>query len=146
MLLTGTHPRTLDDKHRLTLPKRVREQLGEVMTLNVTPGPDQCLWIFTNDELERLSSKLDQTSATDAEARVFRRLFYAQMDTVELDRTGRMLIADRLMQFAGLTGEVVILGVRDHLEVWDAQRWQTFLNEHGPRFDKFAEGAFQNKN
>lgn len=145
MLLTGTHPRTLDDKHRLTLPKRVRDQLGEVTQLNVTPGPDQCLWIFTRDELERLSSKLDQTSATDAEARVFRRLFYAQMDTVDIDRSGRVLIADRLLAFAGLKQEVVLLGVRDHLEVWDAERWQAFLNEHGPRFDKVAEGAFRNK-
>ena len=98
MLLTGMHPRTLDEKHRVALPKRVREQLGEVDQLNVTPGPDQCLWIFTAEELERLSSKLDQTSATDAEARVFRRLFYAQMDTVDLDRAGRLLIADRLMR------------------------------------------------
>ena len=45
MLLTGTHPRTLDDKKRLALPKRVREQLGDNLdTLYVTPGPDQCLW------------------------------------------------------------------------------------------------------
>src|SRR5436190_23901233 len=86
MLLTGTHPRTLDDKKRLTLPKRVREQVGEVMQLFVTPGPDQSLWIYTKDELEHLSAKLDQTPATDAEARVFRRLFFAQMEAVDLDR------------------------------------------------------------
>src|ERR1700732_1144804 len=101
MLLTGTHPRTLDDKKRLGLPKRLREQLGDISQLFVTPGADQGLWIYPKDELERLSAKLDQTSATDAEARVFRRLFYAQMEAVDLDRTGRMLIADRLMQFAG---------------------------------------------
>ena len=100
MLLTGTHPRTLDDKKRLALPKRIREQIGEETPLFATPGPDQSLWIYTKDELERLSAKLDQTSATDAEARVFRRLFFAQMEEVELDRTGRILIPDRLVQFA----------------------------------------------
>jgi MraZ protein len=144
MLLTGTHPRTLDDKKRLALPKRVREQLGEVMQLFVTPGADQCLWIYTKDELERLSSKLDATSATDAEARVFRRLFYAQMEAVDLDRTGRILIPDRLLQFASIQHEAVLIGVRDHLELWDAQRWQAFLSEHSPQFDKVAEGAFRN--
>ena len=143
MLLTGTHPRTLDDKKRLTLPKRTREQIGEATNLFVTPGADQSLWIYTHDELERLSAKLDQTSATDAEARVFRRLFFAQMEEVELDRTGRILIPDRLVQFASLQHEVILLGVQDHLELWDAQRWQSFLDEHGPRFDKVAEGAFR---
>src|SRR5271167_2989501 len=114
MLLTGTHPRTLDDKKRLTLPKRVREQVGDVTQLFVTPGPDQSLWIYTKDELERLSAKLDQTPATDTEARKFRLLFFAQMETVEIDRTGRILIPERLVVFAGLEHEVVLLGVRDH--------------------------------
>src|ERR1700716_1629620 len=112
MLLTGTHPRTLDDKKRLALPRKVREQLGEVTQLFVTPGSDQCVWMYTKDELERLAVKLDQTSATDAEARVFRRLFFAQMEAVDLDRTGQILIPDRLVQFAGLGHEVVLLGVR----------------------------------
>ena len=144
MLLTGTHPRTLDDKKRLALPRRLREQLGEITQLFVTPGADQCLWIYTKEELERLSTKLDQTSATDAEARVFRRLFYAQMEAVDLDRTGRVLLPERLVQFASLKHEVILIGVRDHLELWDAERWQAFLTKHGPEFDKVAEGAFRN--
>lgn len=144
MLLTGTHPRTLDDKKRLTLPKRTREQVGDETQLFVTPGPDQTLWLYTKDELERLSGKLDQTPATDAEGRVFRRLFFAQMEEVEVDRSGRILIPDRLVQFAGLEHEVVLLGVRDHLELWDAKRWQAFYQENSPRFDKVAEEAFRN--
>lgn len=136
MLLTGTHPRTLDDKKRLALPKRIREQVGDVTQLFVTPGPDQSLWIYTKDELERLSAKLDQTPATDAEARVFRRLFFAQMEAVEIDRTGRILVPERLVQFAGLEHEVVLLGVRDHLELWGSERWASYLAQHGPQFDK----------
>jgi MraZ protein len=142
MLLTGTYPRTLDDKKRLALPKRLRDSVGDQAQLFVAPGQDQCLWIYDHERLERLAEKLDQTPATDAEARVFRRLFFAQMEAVELDGSGRMLIPERLVQFAGLTHEVVLLGVRDHLELWDAQRWQTYMQEHGPKFDKVAEGAF----
>ena len=143
MLLTGTHPRTLDEKKRLTLPKRVREQLGEPETLFVTPGPDQCLWVYTRAGLEQLAEKLDRSPATDAEARVFRRLYFAQTEAVDVDRSGRILIPERLVQFAGLQHEVVLIGVRDHLELWDAQRWQQYLTENASRFDAVAEGTFQ---
>lgn len=143
MLLTGTYPRTLDDKKRLALAKRVREQLGDPETLFVTPGPDQCLWLYTQESLERLAEKLDQSPATDAEARVFRRLYFAQTEAVDVDGSGRVLIPERLVQFAGLKHEVVLIGVRDHLELWDAERWQQYLGQHAPRFDAVAEGAFQ---
>jgi MraZ protein len=143
MLLTGTYARTLDDKKRLGLPKRVRELLGEPATLFVTPGPDQSLWLYTESGLEQMAARLDQAPATDAEARVFRRLYFAQTEAVDVDRTGRILVPDRLLQFGGLTHEVVLIGVRDHLEMWDAARWQQYLAQHAPRFDAVAESAFQ---
>src|SRR5262249_20926153 len=104
---------------------------------------DQCLWLFTQTELEQLAAKLDQAPAADAEARVFRRLYFAQTEGVEIDRAGRILIPERLLQFAGIAHEAVLIGVRDHLELWDAQRWQQYLAENAPRFDAVAEGAFQ---
>jgi MraZ protein len=143
MLLTGTHPRTLDDKNRLALPKRIREVLQDPSTLFVTPGPDQSLWIYTQPSLEKLAEKLDEAPATDAEARVFRRLYFAQMEAVDVDRSGRILIPERLVQFAVLRHDVVLLGVRDHLELWDAERWQQYLSANAPRFDSVAEGAFR---
>src|SRR5438132_6698182 len=135
MLLTGTHERTLDDKKRFGLPRKLREQLGEADTLFVTPGPDQCLWLFTRAELEQLAARLDQAPATDAEARVFRRLYFAQTEAVDVDPNGRILIPDRLVEFAALQHDVVLIGVRDHLELWDGQRWQHYLGTHSPRFD-----------
>src|SRR5262249_25939972 len=143
MLLTGTHPRTLDDKNRLALPKRIREVLQEPSTLFVTPGPDQSLWIYTQPSLEKLAEKLDQAPATDAEAPVCRRFNLPQREAVDVDRSGRILIPERLVQFAALRHDVVLLGVRDHLELWDAERWQQYLNANAPRFDSVAEGAFR---
>jgi MraZ protein len=143
MLLTGTYPRTLDDKKRLGLPKRVRELLGEPTTLFVTPGPDQSLWLYTEPGLEQMAARLDQAPATDGEARVFRRLYFAQTEAVDVDRTGRILVPDRLLQFGALTHEVVLIGVRDHLELWDSARWQQYLAQHAPRFDAVAESAFR---
>ncbi len=142
MLLTGTYPRTLDDKHRLALPKRIREQLGEAKQLFVTPGADQSLWLYDPRGLEKLAARLDETPATDSEARVFRRLFFAQMEEVDIDRNGRILIPERLVAFAALEHDIVLLGVRDHLEMWNAKRWQDYFAQHGPRFDAVAESAF----
>jgi MraZ protein len=143
MLLTGTNPRTLDEKNRVVLPKRVREQMGEPPLLFVTPGPDRCLWLFTQDSLERLAEKLDQAPATDAEGRTFRRLYFAQAESVDVDKAGRILIPERLLAFAGLEKEAVLIGVRDHLELWEAGHWQQYLQEHSPRFDTVAESAFR---
>jgi MraZ protein len=143
MLLTGTHPRTLDDKNRFVLPKRIRDLLGQPETLFVTPGPDRSLWLYTQTDLERLAEKLDHSPATDAEARVFRRLYFAQAESVDIDRNGRILLPDRLLQFAELKQEIVLIGVRDHLEVWDGGRWQGYVEQHAPRFDAVAENAFR---
>ncbi len=143
MLLTGTYPRTVDEKGRLALPKRVRELLKEPSMLFVTPGADQTLWLYMEAELERMAARLDEAPATDAEARVFRRLYFAQTEAVDLDKMGRMIVPDRLAKFAGLQKEVVLIGVRDHLELWDSVRWNSFVNDNAARFDTVAEKAFE---
>lgn len=127
------------------LPKKVREVLGEPSVLYMAPGPDKCLWVHTGAELERLASRLDERPATDAEARLFRRLYFGQTECVEVDKAGRILVPERLAQGAGLTAEVVLLGVRDHLEIWDAARWDQYRTENEPRFDTVAQGAFEPK-
>jgi MraZ protein len=143
MLLTGTFSRTLDDKKRLGLPKRLREQLENPTSVFITPGPDQSLWLYSQPSLERAWEKLEQSPANEAEARVFRRLYFGQSETVDLDRNGRILIPDRLLEFAVLKHEIVLIGVRDHLEIWDAERWKAYMAQNAPRFDAVAEGAFQ---
>lgn len=140
-LLTGTYPRTLDDKKRMALPKRVRELLGDPELLYVTPGQGQSLWIYTQDGMDRLSAKLEQ-SPNSGDALVFQRLYFAQTEAVDVDRSGRILVPDRLHQFAGLGHDVVLLGVRDHLELWDAARWEKYLADNAPRFDSVVTAAF----
>jgi MraZ protein len=142
MLLTGTHPRTLDDKYRVALPKRMRELMGEPGVLFVTPGSDQTLWIYTEGELEKLAKRLDESPATDAEARLFRRLYFAQTESVDVDKAGRILVPDRLAKFAGLLKEIVLIGVRDHLELWDAAKWNAYVEANSAKFDETAEQAF----
>jgi MraZ protein len=143
MLLTGQYPRTLDDKNRLVFPKRIREQLREPERLWLSPGQDRRLWVYTEQELERFREKIDQLPATDAEVRAFRTLFYARTEPVDMDRSGRILLPEHLIQFAGLTREVVLTGAGEHLEIWDAARWAEYETQNAPRYDAVAESAFK---
>jgi len=132
MLLTGTHPRTLDDKKRLVLPKRLREQLGEPMLLFVAPGANRSLSLFTQVCLERQADRLESGPA-NGDGHAYRRLYFAQTEAVDVDRSGRILLPDRLVVLAGLAHEVVLIGVRDHLELWDARRWADYVEQHAAR-------------
>jgi MraZ protein len=122
--LTGTHACLLADDGTVQLPAGVRQQLEAPArrTLFVTPGPDQALWLFTGPGLERWAADLDR--AGSAQGREARRLCLAQTEACAVDRAGRLRLPEHLARFAGLCQEVVLLGVGDHLELWDAGRWQ----------------------
>jgi MraZ protein len=128
MPLTGTFPGTLDDKHALTLPRAIRDQLGDCETVLVSPGPDQCLWLTNQAHLDRLAERLEQSPAHEIDVRVFKRLYYAQTEKAPLAE-GRVVISDRMAQFAGLGQEVVLIGIDDHFELWDAAKWKQYTQQ-----------------
>lgn len=134
---------TLDEKKRLVLPRRVREQLGDISKLYVGQGQDQCLGLYSPAAMETVAAKIDEAPATNKEVLTFRRLFFANMEAVDVDRAGRILVPERLMQFAGLKHEVILIGVRDHLEMWDASRWREYETRNAARFDAVAEEALR---
>jgi MraZ protein len=127
--LTGTYPCNLDEKHTIALPKSIREQLGNCETVMVSPGPDQCLWVTNQAHLDRLAERLENSPAREAEVRVFKRLYYAQTERVTVSAEGRVQISERLAQFAGLAGEVVLVGIDDHFELWDVARWKQYTQQ-----------------
>jgi division/cell wall cluster transcriptional repressor MraZ len=126
--LTGTFPCKLDDHKQLTLPRAIREQLGQ-KTLLVSPGPDHCLWITDTAHLERLAIRLENSPAREIDVRVFKRLYFAQTEKVAVSAEGRIQVSDRLAQFAGLHQEVVLVGIDDHFELWDVARWRQYTQE-----------------
>ncbi len=144
MLFTGTYPRSLDDKQRLALPKRLRDALGSAPNapLYITPGTDGSLALYTEEAFTRLGQQLAQASPVAQDTRAFSRLFYAQAEAVEVDSQGRIRIPQQLGQLAGLQREVMLLGVRDHMELWDKSRWDDYLNQRQPHYDQLAENAF----
>ncbi|MCU0960587.1 MAG: division/cell wall cluster transcriptional repressor MraZ [Pirellulaceae bacterium] len=144
MFLTGSYQRSLDDKHRFTLPKTLRDVLEQAggLVLYIAPGTDRSLVIYTESAFQRLGEQLGQGPPTAQDIRAFSRLFYAQAQRVEPDRQGRIRIPSELASLALGGRDIVLLGVRDHLEVWDRDRWQGYLGEKQPFYDEIAESAF----
>ena len=144
MLLTGSYRRNLDDEGRVALPKQLRDALGfpEKSSLFITPGTDRSLAIYTQEVLEELGSTLAQTNPVAQDTRAFSRLFYAQAQPAEIDRQGRLRIPPELARLSIVSSEVMLLGVRDHIELWDAGAWDSFLAKAQPSYDEIAERAF----
>lgn len=142
MLLTGSYRRSLDEKLRLAIPKPLRDALGsesQLSSLFITPGTDHSLAIYTEPVLEALGQSLAQSSPAAKDTRAFSRLFYAQAQPAEIDGQGRLRVPPELAKLAGLTAEVVVLGVRDHIELWHAAAWDHFLEATQPSYDELAE-------
>jgi MraZ protein len=144
MFLTGSYPRSLDEKCRFTLPKFIRDALQQThgLVLYMAPGTDGSLVVYTEESFQRLGDQLGQGSPTAQDIRAFSRLFYAQAQRVELDRQGRVRIPGDLVALSLKSRDIVLIGVRDHLEVWDRDRWHGYLGEKQPFYDEIAENAF----
>lgn len=145
MPLTGTYSRALDDKRRVAVPKRLRDDFGEkeLRGLYVAPGTDRSLVLYSPEGFHRLAERLEGRSANRTEVRNYLRLFYSQAERLDLDNQGRIRIPDRLAEFAGLQREVMLLGVHDHAEIWDRDLWEQFLARNGPAFDQMAAQAHE---
>jgi MraZ protein len=107
----------------------------------VAPGTDGSLTLFTEEGFERFAERLSAASPAAEEVRAFSRLFYGQAQQVAIDRQGRIRIPGELAIWAGLDREAVLLGVRDHLELWAPDRWEKYQDRMRPQYDKIAAGA-----
>ena len=143
MLLTGTFHRSIDEKLRFAIPKEFRDEMeldgGGVVY--ITPGTDGSLAVYPQTTFSELASSLAHNSPNAIRVRDFSRLFYAQARRVDSDKQGRIRIPAELAEFAALRREIVLLGVRDHLELWDKESWHHYLSDKRPFFDEIAEAA-----
>jgi MraZ protein len=127
-MLLGEYEHTIDDKNRLTLPAKFREALAEGVV--VTRGMDGCLYAYPRSEwLERFQSRLGGLDPLQPEARKLQRHFFSGAAEAEPDKQGRIMIPGPLLRYAGLSRDVVVAGVHDHLEIWDREAWRRELNE-----------------
>jgi MraZ protein len=121
-MLLGEFEHTLDEKNRLTLPVKLREQLGEELV--VTRGFDGCLAVYSREGFELLAKRVGTLDAFSIEARTMQRHFFTAGERVEPDRQGRIVIPARLLEEAGAGRELTVAGVFDHLEIWDRAAWR----------------------
>jgi len=121
-MLLGEHEHTLDDKNRLTLPAKLREQLGAHVV--VSRGLDGCLYVYSQAEWARLSERVGSLDPFSREARTMQRWFFASGSDADLDKQGRMVIPATLLANAAIGREVTVAGVYDHLEIWDRGAWR----------------------
>jgi MraZ protein len=127
--LTGTFSVNLDDKRTLLLPRIIRDQLGNADTLLISPGSDRCLWLTNQTHLDRLADRLEHSPAHEIDVRTFKRLYFAQTEKAAVADDGRITVPDRLAQFADLRQEVVLVGIDDHFELWDAAKWRHYTQQ-----------------
>ncbi|HEX3872496.1 MAG TPA: division/cell wall cluster transcriptional repressor MraZ [Pirellulales bacterium] len=137
-------PRSIDDKHRIAVPKRIRDalKLEESSVLYITRGTDSSLAIYTEETLAALAERLAPASPNQHDVRAFNRLFYAQAEPAEIDSQGRIRVPPSLAELAGLDKEIVLLGVQDHLELWDRAHWDAYCAKQSAQYDEIAERAF----
>ncbi|HEY7197981.1 MAG TPA: division/cell wall cluster transcriptional repressor MraZ [Gaiellaceae bacterium] len=127
-MLLGEHEHALDDKNRLTLPARLRQSFSDGVVL--ARGMDGCLVVYTREGWDAfVESRLAGLDPFSREARQMSRFMFAGASESELDKQGRVMVPPALVEHAGLSREVVVAGVRDHLEIWDRAAWREQLKE-----------------
>lgn len=136
-MLIGEYKHSLDPKKRVAIPAKFRKEIGEKAV--ITRGLDQCLFVYTMQEWEKVAEKLSGLPTGSADARNFVRLFLSGATDVEIDALGRVLIPDNLKQFAGLKEKVVIVGVYRRLEIWNEENWENYKQRIEKQTDMLAE-------
>ena len=136
-MLIGEYTHTLDDKNRLSLPMKFRKEMGKRVVL--APGLDTCLSIFTEKELEKISSKLSESSMLQTDNRSFARFMFGQAVDSEVDASGRILIPEHLRERSKLGSKVVVIGVQNRAEIWNEGVWNRYKRGVDSQADALAE-------
>jgi MraZ protein len=136
----GTHTPRLDDKGRLILPAKFREQLEAGVV--VTRGQERCLYVFPTAEFEQLADQLRRAPVTSKQARDYLRVFLSGASDEALDRQGRITIPPVLRTYAGLAEtqrECAVIGVGQRIEIWNRHSWETYVALQEQVFAEQAE-------
>ncbi|MBP5600495.1 MAG: division/cell wall cluster transcriptional repressor MraZ [Lachnospiraceae bacterium] len=125
-MFMGEYNHSVDEKGRLIIPSKFREELGNEFV--ITKGLDDCLFIYNNTEWKALEDKLRALPLTNKNARTFARFMLGGAATVELDKQGRILIPQVLRTFASLDKEIVLVGIANRIEIWNKANWEAASN------------------
>ncbi|OXM15674.1 division/cell wall cluster transcriptional repressor MraZ [Paenibacillus herberti] len=136
-MFLGEHQHSLDDKGRLTVPSKFRDNLGPVFI--VTRGLDNCLFVYPMEEWKQLEQKIRQLPLMKADARAFSRFFFSGAVELELDKQGRVNLPNHLTEYAKLEKDCMVLGVSSRVEIWSKPVWEGYYEQSEEAFNDIAE-------
>ena len=136
MFFIGTYNYNLDDKNRLTMPSKLREDLG--VKVYVTLGLDKCLAIYPVETFEKIVSKISSLNSNDPRVRAYKRTFFANSYLCEIDKQGRIQLSKDLLGKCSITKDVVITGAEDCVEVWDKERYASLEEQYEVSYEDNA--------
>lgn len=136
-VLMGEYLHSIDDKGRLILPAKFREELGD--SFIVTKGLDNCLFVYDKSEWAILETKLKQLPLGKPEARAFVRFFFSGAAEISCDKQGRILLPNNLREYAHVDKDVVVIGVSNRIEIWNKEAWNTYNEEIAPTVAQISE-------
>jgi MraZ protein len=132
----GTHTPRLDEKGRLFLPAKYREELAPGLVL--TKGQERCLYVFPESEFGRIAEALRTAPVAAKAVRDYSRVFFASASDEIPDKQGRITIPPALRDYAALQRDCVVIGANTRLEIWDSAAWDAYL---GQQEDEFSEAS-----
>jgi MraZ protein len=133
----GTYTPRLDDKGRLFLPAKFRDELAEGLV--VTRGQERCLYVWSMEEFSKLTERLRETSVTNKSARDYVRMFFAGASDETPDKQGRITVPPMLRGYASLERDCIVIGAMNRIEIWDAASWQTYSDQQEQAFADLSE-------
>jgi MraZ protein len=133
----GTHQPRLDEKGRLILPAKYRDELAGGMV--ITKGQERCLYVFPAAEFAAITERTAAVPVTSKASRDYLRVLYAGASDETADKQGRVMIPAGLRTYAGLDRDVVVIGANTRLEIWDRATWEAYLEAQEPQFADLAE-------
>lgn len=139
-MFIGEYEHCLDSKNRIIIPSKFRENLGS--SFIATKGLDKCLYVYTMEQWHILENKLEKLPLTNKSARAFVRFFFSGANELNMDKQGRALIPQSLLEYALISKEVVSIGVSNRIEIWSKLNWKEY-NDSNIDFDSIAEQMSQ---
>ncbi|MFD3157437.1 division/cell wall cluster transcriptional repressor MraZ [Haloimpatiens sp. FM7330] len=135
-MFIGEYSHAIDSKNRIIIPSKLREGLGNTFVL--TKGLDGCLYAYPMDEWKQLEEKLRKLPLTNKDARAFVRFFFSGANLINIDKQGRALVPQNLLEYGKITKEIVSIGVATRIEIWSKQKWDEY-NSSDIDFASIAE-------
>jgi len=136
----GTYTPRLDDKGRLFLPAKFRDELSEGLV--VTRGQERCLSVWPLEEFGKLTERMKEAPVTNKGARDYVRMLFAGASDETPDKQGRITIPPMLREYAALTRDCIVIGAMNRIEIWDAASWQTYSEQQEQAFADLSEEVF----